>query len=420
MQIATAPAALPRDTAFEREMQKVTVDLLRHKETCFYAGILLMGTSQVIYDNSIPTACTDGTDVWYGYGFFKGLTVQQRRGVVLHEGLHKVLMHHLRDADLRKEDPRLYNAAADYAINAIIFKLPKDFIDLPDGCLFDAKFEGWSARQIYMYLKKECESEQPQDGEPCKDGDPGKVTDRRTGKSYATQPLDQHEFDGKEMTPEEVAAEVEKIGDTLRKGALLAGMRGVTVPRAVEDAQQGEIDWVAALREYVTEACKGRDEWSWKQYDVRRLADDLYAPSSESETVGEIVFAIDTSGSISNADLQKVAGELAHLVTEMPPSKVRVLWWDTAVHGEQCFDEGDYGNIAKMLKPQGGGGTHVGCVSKYLQDRAIQPEAVIVLTDGYVEDNVVWNVSCPTLWVLTSKGSDFEKRAPGGKVITVE
>jgi predicted metal-dependent peptidase len=335
-------------------------------------------------------------------------------------------MHHLRDADLRKEDPRLYNAAADYAINAIIFKLPKDFITLPEGCLFDAKFEGWSARQIYTYLKKECESEQPQDGEPCKDGDPGKgskggkVTDRRTGKSYATQPLDQHDFDGKEMTPEEVADAAEKIGDTLRKGALLAGMRGVTVPREVEDAQQGEIDWVAALREYVTEACKGRDEWSWKQYDVRRLADDLYAPSSESETVGEIVFAIDTSGSISTADLQKVAGELAHLVTEMPPSKVRVLWWNTAVHGEQCFDEGDYVNIAKMLKPQGGGGTAVSCVSKYLQDRAIQPEAVIVLTDGYVEGKVVWNVSCPTLWVLTSKGSGFEKRAPGGKVITVE
>ena len=160
MQVATNTAiALPRDTAFEREMQKVTVDLMRHKETCFYAGVLLMGVSEVVYDNSIPTACTDGTDVWYGYGFFKGLTVQQRRGVVLHEGLHKVLMHHLRDADLRKEDPRLYNAAADYAINAIIFKLPKDFIDLPEGCLYDKQFEGWSARQIYMFLKKECESQ---------------------------------------------------------------------------------------------------------------------------------------------------------------------------------------------------------------------------------------------------------------------
>ena len=419
MQVATNTAvALPRDTAFEREMQKVTVDLMRHKETCFYAGILLMGTSEVVYDNSIPTACTDGTDVWYGYGFFKGLTVQQRRGVVLHEGLHKVLMHHLRDADLRKEDPRLYNAAADYAINAIIFKLPKDFIDLPEGCLYDKQFEGWSARQIYMFLKKECEEQpQPQDGTG---GKGGKVTNRRTGKSYAIAPLDEHDFDGEPMTAEEAGEAAQKIRDALQKGALLAGMRGVTVPREVEEAQQGEIDWVAALREYVSEVTKGRDEWSWKQYDVRRLADDLYAPSSESETVGEIVFAIDTSGSISNADLQKVAGELAHLCAEMPPERVRVLWWDTAVHGEQSFDEGDYGNIAKMLKPQGGGGTAVSCVSKYLQDRAIQPEAVIVLTDGYVEDKVVWNVSCPTLWVLTHTGSGFEKRAPGGKVITVE
>jgi hypothetical protein len=35
------------------------------------------------------------------------------------------------------------------------------------------------------------------------------------------------------------------------------------------------------------------------------------------------------------------------------PEKVRVLWWDTAVHGEQVF-EGDYANIAGLLKPLGG------------------------------------------------------------------
>ncbi len=410
----------PRDLAFERAMEKVTVDLLRHKETCFYAGVMLMGKAQICYDNSIPTACTDGTDVWYGYGFFKTLTVQQQRGVALHECLHKVLLHHLRDADLRKEDPRLYNAAADYAINAIIFKLPRDFITLPEGCLYDAKFEGWSARQIYMYLKKECESEQPQDGQPCKKGDPGKVKDRRTGKSYATQPLDQHGFDAKEVTEEEAKEEAEKIADAIRKGALLAGMRGATVPREVEEAYQGKIDWVAVLRDWLSDVCKGRDEWTWKQYDVRRLADDLYAPSSESETVGEIVFAIDTSGSISNTMLAKVAGELALLCEEMPPSKVRVLWWDTAVHGEQSFDESDYANIASLLKPKGGGGTRVSCVSKYLSDCSIQPEAVIVLTDGYVENDVQWNVTCPTLWVLTTEGSNFASRAPGGKVITVE
>lgn len=418
MQVAINTATAPRDPAFEREMQKVVVDLLRHKETCFYAGVLLMGSGEVVYDNSIPTACTDGMDVWYGYGFFKSLPVQQRRGVVLHECMHKVLMHHLRDADLRKEDARLYNAAADYAINAIIFKLPRDFISLPDGCLYDKQFEGWSARQIYMFLKKECEGGgKPEDG----DGEPGdKVTNGRTGKSYAIKPLDEHDFDGEELTPEQVDEIADKIRDAMQKGALLAGMRGVDAPREVMEAQQGSVNWQDVLREFVTDACKGRDEWSWRQYDVRRLADDLYAPSSESETVGEIVFAIDTSGSISTADLAKVAGELAHLCAEIPPSQVRVLWWDTAVHSEQMFEEGDYASIASLLKPRGGGGTAVSCVSRYLTERNIKPEAIIVMTDGYVENNVHWDVSCPTLWCLTHTGSGFEKRAPGGKVLVVE
>jgi predicted metal-dependent peptidase len=77
-----------------------------------------------------------------------------------------------------------------------------------------------------------------------------------------------------------------------------------------------------------------------------------------------------------------------------------VLWWDTAVHGEQVF-ENDYANIAGLLKPLGGGGTHVGCVSEYIKKENLQAECVIVFTDGYVESNIVWEISSPTLWMIT-------------------
>jgi predicted metal-dependent peptidase len=79
---------------------------------------------------------------------------------------------------------------------------------------------------------------------------------------------------------------------------------------------------------------------------------------------------------------------------------VRVLWWDTQVEGEQIFRD-DYTNLAGLLKPVGGGGTKVGCVSEYINKKDIKAECVIVFTDGYVEDNINWNINCPTLWVVT-------------------
>jgi predicted metal-dependent peptidase len=83
---------------------------------------------------------------------------------------------------------------------------------------------------------------------------------------------------------------------------------------------------------------------------------------------------------------------------------VRVLWWDTDVHGEQVF-EGDYANIAGLLKPMGGGGTHVSCVNHYINEQKINAECVIVFTDGYVESDITWNIPSPTLWMVTERKS---------------
>jgi predicted metal-dependent peptidase len=84
---------------------------------------------------------------------------------------------------------------------------------------------------------------------------------------------------------------------------------------------------------------------------------------------------------------------------------VRVLWWDTEVHGEQVFKD-NYSDIAKMLKPMGGGGTKVSCVSEYVVKNKINAECCIVFTDGYVENDIKWNITMPSLWMVT-QSRDF-------------
>jgi len=139
-------------------------------------------------------------------------------------------------------------------------------------------------------------------------------------------------------------------------------------------------------------------------------------PSVINETIGEVVVAIDTSGSIGSEELSVFATELASICEVVEPEVVRILWWDTAVAGQQVFN-GNYQDIVKSLKPEGGGGTHVSCVSEYISKEKINAECVIVFTDGYVESDIKWEINIPTLWLVTDNKS---LEVPSGKKVVFD
>ena len=59
--------------------------------------------------------------------------------------------------------------------------------------------------------------------------------------------------------------------------------------------------------------------------------------------------------------------------------------------------------MIQSTRPKGGGGTSVECVPKYMNDKHITPQAVIVITDGYVGSWGQW--SCAVLWVIIDNKS---------------
>ena len=228
---------------------------------------------------------------------------------------------------------------------------------------------------------------------------------------------DDHRFgEVRELTADELKKLEGEIDKALRQGGMLAGRMGGNIPRVIGELLEPQVDWREVLREFVQSAMRGKDEYTWRKMSKPYLANDMYIPSMHSETMGELVVAIDTSGSIDNEQISAFASELASICDVCNPDKVRVLWWDTKVHGEQVF-EGNYQDIAKMLKPMGGGGTHVGCVSDYMIKSSINAEVLVIFTDGYVEHDIKWEVSAPTMWFVTQNGS-FDPPS-GGRMVKV-
>jgi predicted metal-dependent peptidase len=335
----------------------------------------------------------------YGIDFVLGLpNEQQVRFLVMHEQGHKFLMHLQRRTPAMKADSRRANIAMDYAINNLLVEIasraPTLLEMIPCG-LYDAKYRGWSVLQIFNDL--------PEGG-------------GGGGGGGGQEPLDEHDptrID--EQGDDETTGEIGGIVEDLRQGSMLAGRGTNSTTQAIDAALAREVDWRTEMLEWLTQQSKGRDDFTWRKFHRRRLSQGLYMPSVKSEKLNEVVVAIDTSGSTTGPILASFASTLKDFAVQCQPERIRVIWWDYNVQGEQVF-EGDYSAIEKQLQAQGGGGTRLSCVSEYMVQQGIEADVVVVFTDGYVEDSPRWDVGAPTLWLVTEA---HRWEPPAGRKVNV-
>jgi predicted metal-dependent peptidase len=356
-----------------------------------FAGVLSVG--KVSFTDDIPTACTNGRDVMYNPEFIKSLNDKELNFVVLHEALHKVYQHMHLWRKLFKENGQLANIAADYVVNNAIYEADEhmNVTMMPSAALFDKQYKGMTTKQIFDLLKK-------------------------NGSGNAQGGHDTHDWEGAEALSDEESKEVAKqIDQALRQGEIIRGKMQGNKNRGVNELLEPKVNWREQLRDFVNATCKNKDKTSWKRPHKRFLGQDIYMPSMIGETLGQVVIGIDTSGSIGDEELNEFLTEVVAICDEVSPSSIELLYWDTDVAGHETYNQGDYHSLFQSTKPAGGGGTHVGCVNQYIKDKRIQPEAIILLTDGYVEDDFGGNWEFPTLWAMTSK----HITSPHGKTIHI-
>lgn len=430
---------------------KAHVTLSMHPETCALGNVIMMGKTEVV--DYIPTAATDGLNCYYGAEFCAAQSDAQLRFIVLHEKGHIGFRHLLRHKDYWQEDRETANMAADYVVNAFIMSLNDKKLCAPPTVpmLFDPKYVGWSFGEVYRDLRQKQEEPQPeddgddeqeQDGEQDGDNespdgggnnesDGGQEQQEGTGGSRRPgepkpgdgdklgkpgQPFDYHDYDAVKEMGEGVREDIsKKIAEAIEQGSTLAGKFGSSVPRVLADANTPKIDWTSVLRDFVSTHATGKDDdLSLRRLNKRWLDMDIIMPSSIAETVGEIVFGLDTSGSISDNEAATAIKEVGSLVRSVMPEKFRMLFWDHMVHGEQVYEQSQFDQIEKLLKPVGGGGTCASSVSKHIRESGSKPDCVVIMTDGYTEDNIDWDDMPPTLWIVTHN-KDFNP--PHGRVV---
>ena len=133
------------DAQRNRELEQIQLALLQDRHNTALMSSLMCSLDYV-WDDNIPTACTDGIRIRWSPTWWDKLTVEHRKTVMRHELEHTSRGHSLR---MEHRNPLLWNYACDYAINPDLKAEGFDFTDL-DG-LMDDQYLGMAEEAIKDY-----------------------------------------------------------------------------------------------------------------------------------------------------------------------------------------------------------------------------------------------------------------------------
>jgi len=387
--------ALNQTLTAEQRLQKAVMAIMAHDKYVGLSSVLMIGDRTV--DDTVPTACTNGRDEMYGRAFVDGLNDAELRFLILHECYHKMYQHLTTWKHLYDKHAQVANAACDYVINVQLVDGDngEGFIKMPKVGLFDEQYRSMDTAQVFHKIY-----------DSLPEGDDG----RGVGNS-----LDDHGWEEAEQLSEEEKGDLEReVEEAIRQGVLVAGKLGSGGARDLEALLKPQIDWRDVLREFISTTCAGNDFSTWSRPNRKFISTGVYMPSGISQSVGELVVAVDTSASIGQRELTTFLSEIKSVCDNVRPDRIRLLYWDTEVCADETYDHAETDTLVQSTKPAGGGGTDVSCVSEYMTEHKINPQAVIVFTDGYVFDWGTW--TCPILWAIY----DFERAKPDcGKVVHI-
>ncbi|KQC16177.1 MAG: hypothetical protein APR56_00450, partial [Methanosaeta sp. SDB] len=281
----------------EQKLQKARVALVMNHP--FWASLML--PMPLVEDPKVPTAYTDGKVIGYNADYIATLSESVVVALMAHECCHPAMIHHLRESG---RDHVRWNHACDYAVNLVL----KDAgFEIPDNWLLDEQYRDLSSEKIYSILEDQ-KSPPPSPG----DCGPGEVRESPGGETTKRQE------EGEWKVRVTAAAQIAKA-----RGELSDGLE-----RMVKELVTPKVNWRAVLSSFMDEALD--QDYSWTRPNSRYASSGLYLPSLVPLDGGNVLVIIDTSGSVSEEDLEELASELTGIVGAYE-IELDVLYVDTEV-----------------------------------------------------------------------------------------
>jgi len=364
--------------------ERITQSRVRLLLTKPFFGQLAVRLKIVDATDWLPTAATDGRRFMFNRDFVDNLTDEMLDFLVGHEVLHCVFDHMQARGDRK---PQLYNAAADYNINMTLVEqnigkpITEDKLGGGKICM-DWKYAGWNSYEIYDDLLKNQED--------------AKGMDVHMDEMSDEQKEQAGEGAGEEMSEEEKKELADEIKQATIQAAQAAG-EGVpdSIKRMISELVAPKMDWREILRTQLESSI--RSDFTFMRPSKR--SGEVIFPGMNKDEQLDISIALDTSGSISEVMLRDFLSEVQGIMDQYQSYKVHVFQFDTGVYGADTFTSDD-GRSMNEYELKGGGGTDFDVVFNYMEEYSIEPDQLVMFTDGYPWGS--WGNAdyCDTLFVI--------------------
>ena len=374
------------------------------KLNTFMSGVISLKWK--VGGDDCPTAYTNGREVYIGLDFWNINTDAQKIGLMFHEMLHCLWIHFHR---MRGCDPMVANVACDIPINNYIDRLSKwcNKIALPANppggeIIMDASFGDTSEEMIYNQLMKEkqeyeeeCEGGEDGDGDGDDDGDgdgsgPAKRWKRVSVGGFTEEEAPEEgegegdeEGDGVETKPlrdKPQESLKDKWTATQQKIAQIARLRGDCPAGLLQELEKipPKVDWVTLLQRFILNSSP--TDVSEEVFDRRLLSDGLYVEAIDRPEIKDMVFAIDTSGSMYDYWLNQSKSEIPAAMRTCNIKRVWVMDNDAAIGDVECYNSSDQ----IKFTAKGRGGTDFRPPFEWVKQHCpTNPACMVFFTDGW-------------------------------------
>lgn len=325
-------------------LSKAKIAMMSRPDSAFFTTIVF--SLRHAFDDTISTACTNGSYIKFNPKFFMDLNPEERVFVLLHEAMHCAYLHMERfkaGGDQQCHDR--WNIAADHVIN---LQLIERGFTMPSMGLADPQFKGMSTEEVYKLLPD----------------NPGKPS---------MQDLIANGGDSAELARE--------MGDILVRAALQSKLNEDapgTIPGDIQiyldNLLSPKLPWNRILQKYMQTFAKA--DHSWRKPN-RRFFPKHHLPSLHSESLIDLAIAVDISGSVTDSEFKQMVSETHAILRMMKPDKITVVQFDTQIQHVDTVR-----NINELMHIQftGRGGTAIAPVFEWAQKN--KPQALLVFTDG--------------------------------------
>lgn len=420
---------------YEKSLQDIIFKMLCDKQYMFY-GLFLAELNKEFSDD-FPTACvskhksSSNINLTIGKKFWEKTLYNDSRkmSILIHELEHVVREHLSEFSSGMFPNKYIANIAMDISINQCINEeLPRTDENGEKCGVYIEDFpelkleENQSSLYYYNQLMKAKEKKENCKGD--KDSkNPNKCKGNKLGTSGSKaldEILDNME-DGKledwhklweelkegmgekelQVMNKEIQERIMRIAEETQK---LRGNVPVHIENAIKNKFNNKkpiVSWKTLFNRFVGSTITTEIKQTKKRPNFR--FED--APSNRYKNKVKIVVGVDSSGSVSERELEEFFGQIKHMWKA--GVKVDVCIWDTNVHLEYEYKgENKFERVCQ-------GGTYASSFIEYVNKHKRKKNwtCAINLTDGYIENEPA-KCKLPMLWVITNGGStDFKHKA---------